>query len=60
MFTSSICLMDGSLICFVNEEIPLQYLAVVAESVVDMLYELGVGMLQLDGTGAPWETGKQF
>ena len=38
-----------------NEEV-LQYLAVGAESVVD----IAVGMLQLDGTGAPREMGKQF
>ena len=40
-----------------NEEL-LQYLTVV--TVVDMLKELGVGMLQLDGTGFPWEMVKQF
>ena len=51
--------MNGSLVRFVNEEL-LQYLTVVAETVVDMLKELGVGMLQLDGTGFPWEMVKQF
>ena len=43
--------MDGFLVRFVNEEV-LQYLAVVAESVVNML--------QLEETGTPRETGKQF